>query len=75
MMINKAYVHIRGDRSVGIPDVNLTLDELGLDCADPDDRKFYRDTLQNCFGHIYDGGCRVIFEDERPDDWPERDDE
>lgn len=75
MMINTAHIEIRGDMSVGILHVHLTLNDLGLDCTDPDDRKFYRETLQNCFGQIYDGGCRVVFEDERPDDWPERTDE
>lgn len=68
--VDKAYIQIKGDSSVGLHDVNLRLEDLGLDCSDKDDREFYRGLLRECFGQMYDGRAQVLFDDELPPEDP-----
>ena len=57
----KIYISIAGDRSVGIPDFETSMD-LGIDDFDSDELEPIREKLIDCFSYVYNENVCVSFD-------------
>ena len=68
MNINKAYITVIRDPSVGIPDINfdITLYDIIQD-YDKEEREGFRKSIIEWVKGWFDDKCYVLFDDECPD--------